>query len=74
MLLANRSSVPASSLKEKLQAELASWSEVSSTKPVNIFNNNVEVLRGEVSEKNERGEVVLAEETVVGVEQWIMLH
>lgn len=74
LLLANRSSMPVSSLKEKLQVELTSYSEVGSKKPVNLFSNNVEVMRGEVSEKNERGEVVLAEETVVGVEQWIMLH
>ena len=66
--------MPVSSLKEKLQAELTSYSEVGSKKTVNIFSNNVEVMRGEVSEKNEKGEVVLAEETVVGVEQWIMLH
>lgn len=74
LLLANKSNIPVSNLKEKLQAELTAYSEASSKKAVDILNGNVEVLRGEVSEKNERGEVILAEETIVGVEQWIMLH
>lgn len=71
LLLANKSRTPVANLKEKLQAELTSYGEATSKKAVNIMNSNVEMLRGEMDEK---GEVTLAEETVVGVEQWIMLH
>lgn len=74
LLLANKSNMPVSNLKEKLQAELTSYSEASSKKAVDILNGNVEVMRGEMTEKNEKGEVVLAEETIVGVEHWITLH
>ena len=74
LLLANKSKTFVSNLREKLQAELTSYSKMSGKKEVNMMNDNVEVMHGEVSEKNERGEVTLAEETIVGVEQWIMLH